>query len=114
MLKRERGTFCFAGSSQAMAFTSTTCCGGKSSGTSAARLVGEALEAEIAEALSPFADDLPGQIEFLPDGLVVEPVSGQQDELGTDDLGVRRRVAPGHRFEVLSLLFGEEDDVGAG
>jgi hypothetical protein len=74
MLKRESGRFWLAGSSHAIALTSMTSCGGKTSGASAARLVGEAFEALLEEALSPFAHDLPGQVELLADDLVLEPV----------------------------------------
>jgi hypothetical protein len=105
-----KGNACFAGSSQASASTFYDESWGKSSGASAAWLVGETFEPELAEALSPFADDLPRHVELLADELVVEPLSREQDELGADYLGIGCRVAPGSGFELLPFLLGEDDD----
>ena len=113
ILKRESGTFCAVGSSQAIAFTSTTSCGGKTSGASAAGLVCESFEAVQVEAFSPGADYLPGHVELLADDLVLKPFSGEQDKLGTNDLGVGRCVAASGGFEMLPFVFGEDDDVWA-
>ena len=56
--KRPSGRSCLAGSSHATATTSATCCGGKTARAARAWLVGQPLDAVLAESSSPLADDL--------------------------------------------------------
>jgi hypothetical protein len=102
-----------AGISHAIAFTSTTSCGGKTSGASAAWLVGESFEAVQVEAFSPIAHNLPGHFELLTDYLILKSLCGEQNELGANDFSVGCRVAASGSFEMLSFVVGEDDDVWA-
>jgi hypothetical protein len=70
------------------------------------------LETLFVKAFSPFADDLPGQIELLPDDLVLKALGREKDELRPNHLGVWSGVAPSGSFEVLPLGRGEHDDMG--
>ena len=65
------------------------------------------------EAFSPLADDLSRQAQALSDDLVLQAIGGEEDELGTDDLEVRRRIFACHRLELLPLAVREENREGA-
>jgi hypothetical protein len=60
-------------------------------------VVDESFEAVQIEAFSPVAANLARHVELLAGDLVIDPFGGEQYELGTDDLGVGRRVAAGRR-----------------
>src|SRR5437867_4229451 len=109
MLKRDSGTPSVQGNSQARAFTSTTVSGGKERGPSAAREFLEAGEALLKEALPPFADDLSRCIESLGDLIVGEAGSGIEDDLGPDNVSIRRRISSGLGFQP-HFVFGGEGD----
>jgi hypothetical protein len=95
--------------SQARAFTSTTVSGGKERGSSAAREFLEAREALFKETLPPFANDLSRGIESVGDLIVGEAGSGIEDDLGPDNISIRRRISAGLGFESHSVLGSEGD-----
>src|SRR5260221_14287740 len=88
-LKRENGRPALAGSSHARALTAMTTLGGKADRTSSSRLLLQAEEPLLMEALSPLADDLPRRIETRRDLVVTEPLGCEQDDLGTNDIAIR-------------------------
>ncbi|HEY8175474.1 MAG TPA: hypothetical protein VIF32_07275 [Gemmatimonadaceae bacterium] len=77
------------GRSQAIRFTSTTTLGGKAGWTPAARLLIEAREAVVKEAMAPLADDLAGRIQPRADLVIAEASCGEEHDLGTNDITIR-------------------------
>jgi hypothetical protein len=77
------------GRSQAIRFTSTTMLGGKAGWTPAARLLVEAREAVLEEALAPLADDLSWRIHARADLVVAEAGGREEHNLGPDDIAIR-------------------------
>jgi hypothetical protein len=77
------------GHSHAIRFTSTMTLGGKAGWSPAARLLLEAREALVKEAVAPLADNLPRRIQALRDDIVGEALGGQQDQLRADDVAIR-------------------------
>jgi len=63
----------------------------------------------VKEAFPPFADDLAGQVKTLGDPLVVQPLGGEKDDLGADDLAIRRRISACRTLKV-SLLTRRKND----
>jgi hypothetical protein len=49
-------------------------------------------EAFFEEALSPFADNLPGRVQTVGDDIVEQTLNGRQDNLGSDDISIRRCI----------------------
>jgi len=77
------------GHSHAIRFTSTMTLGEKAGWSPAARLLIEAREALVKEAVAPLADNLPRRIQALRDDIVGEALGGQQDQLRADDVAIR-------------------------
>lgn len=61
------------------------------------------------EALAPFADDLPGEVQALADLLVLQAFGGHEHNLGPDHLIIRRRIFCRHGLEAIRLLSSEYD-----
>lgn len=89
---RESGTSSRAGSSQARPLMAMWTSGGKDRRSPAAWSLLEAGEALLEEPLPPFGHDLPAGVEAGGDLVVVEPVGGHQDDLGSDDVSIRQRI----------------------
>ena len=89
MVNRASGTADRLGSSQASRLTSTTTLGGKAGCAPASKLLLKAGHAFFKEAVAPFADDLARQIEPRGNHVVAQALSGQQDDLGADDVSIR-------------------------
>src|SRR5213594_1982953 len=88
MLKRDKGSPCSWGNSQASALTAITTPGGKA-GSSMARPRFETGHSFFIEALSPLADDLSGSIEPRRNLIVTKAFGCAQDRLGSDDIAIR-------------------------
>jgi hypothetical protein len=89
MVKRANGTSASLGNSHASRLTSTTTLGGKAGCAPASKLLLEAGHAFFKEAVAPFADDLPRHIEARGNDVVAQALSGQQHDLGADDVSIR-------------------------
>ena len=89
MVKRASGTSERLGNSHASRLTSTTTLGGKAGCAPASKLLLKAGHAFFKEAVAPFADDLPRHIEPRGNNVVAHAFSGQQDDLGADDVSIR-------------------------
>src|SRR2546427_12878381 len=110
MLKRDSGSPSVQGNSQARAFTSTTVSGGKERGPSTAGKFLQAKEPCFKEALAPLADDLARGIESLGDLIVGEPSRGIENNLGSDNISIRRRISPGQSLQPAPIFACECDD----
>jgi len=87
--QRATGTPRSIGRSQAIRFTSTMTLGGKAGCAPASRLFVQAGETLAEEPLAPFADDLARRIQAGGNDVVGQPLGGEQDELGADDVAIR-------------------------
>ena len=76
-------------SSHAIRLISTTTLGGKAGWAPAARLLIEAGEALVEEAVAPLADNLSWGIQARRDDIVGQASRCQQDELRSDDVPIR-------------------------
>ena len=112
--QRASGTPTSIGRSQAIRFTSTTRLGGKAGWTPAARFLVEAGEAVAVEALAPFADDLARRLQAGPNLVVAEPRGREEDDLGADDVAIRRRISTRSGFQLAPFRARETDDEWAG
>lgn len=63
--------------------------GGKAGWAPATRLLVEAPEPVLEEAVTPFADDLPRGVQARADLLVAETTGGQEHDLRADDVSIR-------------------------
>jgi hypothetical protein len=63
--------------------------GGKTGWTPAARLLVEARQAVLEEAMAPFADDLPRRVQARPDLVVPETGGREEHNLGADNITIR-------------------------
>jgi hypothetical protein len=77
------------GRSQAIRFTSTRTLGGKAGWTPAARLLVEAREAVLEEAMPPLADDLSWRVQPRANLVVAETNGREEHNLGADDIPIR-------------------------
>jgi hypothetical protein len=77
------------GRSQAIRFTSTMTLGGKAGWTPAARLLVEAREAVLEEAMAPLTDDLSWRVQPSADLVVAQAGCRQKHDLGADDITIR-------------------------
>jgi hypothetical protein len=77
------------GRSQAIRFTSTMTLGGKAGWTPAARLLVEAREAVLEEAMAPLADDLSWRIQPRANLVVVETSGREEHDLGANHITIR-------------------------
>jgi hypothetical protein len=77
------------GRSQAIRFTSTMTVGGKVGWTPAPRLLLEAREAVLEEAMAPLADDLSWRIQTSADLVVAQAGGREEHDLGADDITIR-------------------------
>jgi len=89
IVNRASGTSRREGNSQARRLTSTTTLGGKAGGAPAAGLFIQPSEAFKEEPVPPLADDLARSIEARCDDVVPDVLSGEQDDLGADDISIR-------------------------
>ncbi|HMF90117.1 MAG TPA: hypothetical protein VKL40_05700 [Candidatus Angelobacter sp.] len=64
----------------------------------ATRLRLKTWQASQGESFTPLAYDLAGRIQPGCDDIVGKTFPGEQDDLGTDDVTVRRRISPCHRL----------------
>jgi len=95
-------------SSQARALPWTT---GLRSLLPAARLRLETWQASQGESFTPLAYDLAGRIQAGCDDIIGKTFAGEQDDLGTDDVTVRRRISPCHRLEGPAFFAGKLDSI---
>src|SRR6266508_2074854 len=102
--KRESGSPCVAGSSQASAFTSATCAGGKTARAARALAILEPGEALLEEPLPPAADHLRRRLPPAGDLGVAQPLGGVQDHLRPHHDLVRQRVAGDPPLQLGTLL----------
>ena len=63
--------------------------------------------------MPPFADDLAWRVEARGDDVIPDVLGGEQDDLGANDVPIRRRILAGSGFEFGALLRTEVDDVRA-
>jgi len=77
------------GRSQAIRFTSMMTVGGKAGCPPATWLLLEASQALVEEALAPLADNLARAVQAGRDDVVGQPLGGEQDQLGADDVSIR-------------------------
>jgi len=89
MLKRDKGSPCSYGSSQARALMAITTLGGKAPRPPVPRSFVEPLDPLFEESLAPLADDLRRGVEPCRDLLVLHTVGGIQDDLGADYVTIR-------------------------
>src|SRR6266542_2183658 len=87
--RRDSGRPSVPGSSQARALTSTTTPGGKDPGPSPPGPLRQALQALLQEPLSPLPHHLPAGVGAQGDLLDGDPVGGQENDAGPDDLPIR-------------------------
>jgi hypothetical protein len=69
--------------------TATTTPGGKDERATAPGQLFEPWEAEQAKPLPPLADDLARGIQTTGDEIILQPLGGQEDDLGPDDISIR-------------------------
>ena len=97
-------------SSQARALPWTT---GLRSLLPAARSRLETWQASQGESFTPLAYDLAGRIQAGCDDIIGKTFAGEQDDLGTDDVTVRRRISPCHRLQGPAFFPGKIDSIRA-
>jgi hypothetical protein len=112
--QRASGTPLAAGSSHASALIATTTSGGKDRGPPGSWSLLEPEQALLVEPLAPLGDDLAGSAQPGGDLVVGHPLGGQQHDLGSCHVAVRRGIAPDARLEPIALVFGQFDVVRAG
>jgi hypothetical protein len=66
-----------------------TSSGGKNVGPPAPGLIVQPLQALLEETFAPFGDNLPGQVQTLPDRFVFETLGGKEDNLGANNITIR-------------------------
>src|SRR5215211_5930294 len=108
-LQRLKGTPLLAGSSQAMAFTSTLTEGGKGRGPARAGPIFQSGQTFLVKALAPLADRLGCGVQPLGYLLVGDFLGGQEDDPGAHHLPVRGGVGARSFVEDGTLLFGGLD-----
>src|SRR5919198_5309953 len=92
------------GSSQAIAFTSTTSSGGKNAWASPPGPLLEPVEALGEEALAPLGHDLPPGAQARRDLVIVEAFGRHEHDLGSHDVSIRQRVPAGPRLRGPAVL----------
>src|SRR6266540_3334700 len=107
--KRESGTPCVCGSSQAIAFTWAISSGGKTARTTRPRPILEPRKPLVVEASSPASDDLRRRLQPPSDLHVRQALCGVEDHLRPLHDFVRQRVA-GHAALKLGPLLAAQDD----
>src|SRR5215218_4719444 len=108
-LQRLKGTPLLAGSSQAMAFTSTRTEGGKGRGPARAGPILQSGQTFLVKALAPLRDRLGCGVQPLGYLLVGGSLGGQEDDPGAHHLPVRGAVGARSFVEDGALLFGRLD-----
>jgi hypothetical protein len=108
-LKRESGRPCVAGSSQAIAFTSATCSGGKTARAPRALPIGEALEPLGPESSPPLADALGRAVESFGYLRIGHTLGRVEDHPRPLDLTKRHGLRVGQAPELLLLLAAQLD-----
>src|SRR5262249_48186460 len=111
--KRETGTPCVRGNSQAIAFTCATSCGGKTARAARPRAILEPRKPLLMEARSPARDDLRRRLKPARDLGIRQPLCRVQDHLRSLHHLVRQRVAGHPTLKLAPLLSGQHDRVPA-
>jgi hypothetical protein len=88
-LHRDKGTPLTWGSSQASALTATMSLGGKAGWAPAARSILQAAETFFEKTFTPLADNLPRGSHPKSDFVIFQAVSGQKNNLGSNDISIR-------------------------
>jgi hypothetical protein len=109
LLKRERGTPCWRGSSHAIALTCATSSGGKTTRAPRAWSVLQTLQVLLGEAFSPPPDDIRIHIQ-PPTNLDIRlTISGVEHELRTLNLLKGARVARSDMLKLTTLPCAQDD-----
>jgi hypothetical protein len=111
--KRESGTPCARGSSQATAFTWAISSGGKTPRAAGALQILDSLDALLAEAFSPAPDGLAAHLQALSDLGVGLTFGCHQHKLGSLHLTVGAGVAGGEVLQLGALGIAQVNLVGA-
>jgi len=90
-----------------------TISGGKSSGATRAIEVLQSGQALLKEALTPFTDDIPADMQVLSDLVIGETLGSEQDHLSALNLKIRQRILVGPPVKLIGLGLGQSDLVGA-
>ena len=106
--KRDSGSPCVAGSSHAIALTSATCCGGKTTRATRARSVLQTITAIMKEPFSPLPDDPRGRVQPRSDLGVLRGI--QHDPRALHILK-RQLLSPSATHQLPTLSLGEHDPV---
>ena len=109
--KRDSGTPRSRGTSQAIALTCATCCGGKTARATRPRSILKTVNPLAGEATSPPPDDLGRAIEPRRDLDVAQPVGRVERQLGPLHHLVGQRVTRRPTLE-LGALLGAQDNLG--
>jgi hypothetical protein len=107
--KRESGTPCVRGNSQAIAFTWATCSGGKTAGTARALPIVEPRQPLLEEALPPAPDHLRRRLQPARNLGVAQPLGGVQDHFRSLHHLERQRVAGHPPLKLRPLLATQHD-----
>ena len=65
------------------------------------------------EALTPFTDDIPADMQVLSDLVIGETLGSEQDHLSALNLKIRQRILMGSSLKLFRLGLGQSDLVGA-
>jgi len=87
--KRDNGKPKREGNSHARALTSTITPGGKAGRSPASGLLFESRQAKLEETLSPFANDLPREVEARGNDVICETLSSVENDLSANDISIR-------------------------
>lgn len=90
-----------------------TISGGKSSGATRAIGVLQSGQALLKEALTPFTDDIPSDMQMLSDLVIGESLGSEQDHLSALNLKIRQRILLGSSLKLIRLGLGQSDLIGA-
>src|SRR5450759_4481038 len=85
-LKRDSGRPRVAGNSQAIALTSTTTSGGKSSGTTRAQTFLQTRQTVLVEPLAPLTYHVAPNVQSHSDLVITESLGGKENHLGARDI----------------------------
>jgi hypothetical protein len=108
-VKRPSGSPQVLGSSQAIALTSATCSGGKTTRAPRALAVLESPEARCAESSAPLADALRGAVQTLGDPAVGSAGRAVEDHPRSLDLAERASLRSSETLKLVALLLAQLD-----
>ena len=83
-----------------------TISGGKSSGATRAIEVLQSGQALLKEALTPFTDDIPADMQVLSDLVIGESLGSEQDHLSALNLKIRQRILLSSSLKLIRLGLG--------